>query len=60
MWIVPCLARYLHEGLVFNLCTLYELESSKANAKKARLLETVARFKGDGFNVTCVKLPASG
>ena len=46
----------LHEGVVLNLCTLYELESSRAMTKKQTLLGLVALHKGDGFNVTCLKL----
>jgi len=46
----------LHEGVVLNLCTLYELESSRAVTKKHSLLGLVALHKGDGFNVACLKL----
>ena len=48
--------RNLHEGLLFNLCTIYELESSFSLQKKQKLLELVAQYKGDGFNVSCLKI----
>ena len=46
----------LHDGLLFNLCTIYELESSFSMQKKEKLLELVAKYKGDGFNVGCLKI----
>ena len=49
-------ATNLHEGVVLNLCTLYELESSRAVSKKQTLLGLIALHKGDGFNVACLKL----
>ncbi|XP_071484435.1 trafficking protein particle complex subunit 12-like [Diadema antillarum] len=49
-------SEFLDEALVFNLCTLYELESSKSAAKKQNLLGLVSRSKGDGFNVGCLKM----
>ncbi|KAK3089070.1 hypothetical protein FSP39_000547 [Pinctada imbricata] len=48
--------RNLHEGVLFNLCTLYELESSRALHKKQALLDLVSRYKGDGFPVACLKM----
>ncbi|XP_033737718.1 trafficking protein particle complex subunit 12-like [Pecten maximus] len=48
--------RNLHEGILFNLCTLYELESSRALHKKQALLDLVSRYKGDGFPVACLKM----
>ncbi|XP_072026214.1 trafficking protein particle complex subunit 12-like isoform X2 [Amphiura filiformis] len=47
---------YLDEALLFNLCTLYELESSKSGYKKQLLLGMVNKHKGDGFNVSCLKM----
>jgi len=47
---------YLQEGILFNLCTLYELESSHANSKKQKLLSLVSKHKGNGFNVACLKM----
>ncbi|KAL4235736.1 Trafficking protein particle complex subunit 12 [Mactra antiquata] len=46
----------LHEGILFNLCTLYELESSRALHKKQALLDLVNKHKGDGFPVVCLKM----
>lgn len=47
---------YLHEGLIFNLCTLYELQSSRANVKKASILERLGRHCTDGFDLQSFKL----
>lgn len=46
----------LHEGILFNLCTLYELESSHAPQKKQALLSLVSKHKGDSFHVACLKM----
>lgn len=48
--------KVLNESLLFNLCTLYELESSKAQQKKANLLLWLNVYTGDGFNETCIQL----
>ena len=48
--------KYLNESLLFNLCTLYELESSKALQKKLNLLLWLNVYAGDGFNETCIQL----
>ncbi|KAH3775656.1 trafficking protein particle complex subunit 12-like [Dreissena polymorpha] len=48
--------RNLHEGILFNLCTLYELESSRALHKKQALLDLISKHKGDGFPVVCLKM----
>ncbi|WAR23655.1 TPC12-like protein [Mya arenaria] len=45
----------LHEGILFNLCTLYELESSRALHKKQALLDLVSKHKGDGFPVRALE-----
>lgn len=47
----------LQEGLLFNLCTIYELESSYSLQKKQKLLEFVSKHRGDGFNISCLKIP---
>ncbi|CAH1773378.1 unnamed protein product [Owenia fusiformis] len=49
-------AKYLQDGILFNLCTLHELESSKAIQKKQGLLELVSQHKGNGFNAACLKM----
>ncbi|XP_048582397.1 trafficking protein particle complex subunit 12 isoform X2 [Nematostella vectensis] len=48
--------RNLNDGLLFNLCTIYELESSWSLQKKHKLLELAAQYKGDGFNASCLKI----
>lgn len=47
---------YLHESVLFNLTTMYELESSRSMQKKQALLEAVACREGDSFNTQCLKL----
>ncbi|XP_029451650.1 trafficking protein particle complex subunit 12 [Rhinatrema bivittatum] len=47
---------YLHESVLFNLTTMYELESSRSMQKKQTLLEAVAVKEGDSFNTQCLKL----
>ncbi|KAL2099149.1 hypothetical protein ACEWY4_005629 [Coilia grayii] len=49
-------ALYLHESVLFNLTTMYELESSRSTQKKQALLEAVAGREGDSFNTQCLKL----
>ncbi|KAF8317923.1 hypothetical protein DL93DRAFT_482759 [Clavulina sp. PMI_390] len=44
------------EPLVFNLATLYELKSSTAPAKKRELLIETAKWSGDGFRASALKL----
>lgn len=49
-------ALYLHESVLFNLTTMYELESSRSTQKKQALLEAAACREGDSFNIQCLKL----
>lgn len=49
-------ARNLLDGVLLNLSTLYELESSRALQKKQGILSLVGEHRGDGFNLTCLKL----
>ncbi|XP_028652746.2 trafficking protein particle complex subunit 12 isoform X1 [Erpetoichthys calabaricus] len=49
-------SHYLHESVLFNLTTMYELESSRSMQKKQALLESVACREGDSFNIQCLKL----
>ncbi|XP_051502171.1 trafficking protein particle complex subunit 12-like [Myxocyprinus asiaticus] len=49
-------ALYLHESVLFNLTTMYELESSRSMQKKQALLEATACREGDSFNIQCLKL----
>jgi hypothetical protein len=46
----------LNENLIFNLCTLYELESAKSQQKKLNLLLWLNVYVGDGFNEACLQL----
>lgn len=46
----------LHEEIILNLTTVYELETSRALQKKHKLLDLISKHKGDGFNVQCLKL----
>lgn len=46
----------LHDGILFNICTLYELESSRCSQKKLSMLELVSKYAGDSFNVSCLKI----
>lgn len=48
--------QHLHESVLFNLTTMYELESSRSLQKKQALLEAVASTEGDCFNTHCLKL----
>lgn len=48
--------RFLHEALILNLATMYELESSNAHQNKLKLLALIAQHKGDSFNVAALKL----
>lgn len=47
----------LQPGILFNICTMYELETSRHVQKKQSLLELIAKHRGDGFNVSCLKFP---
>lgn len=48
--------QFLQDGILFNLCTLYELESSRALHKKQTLLDLVSKYKGNGFNIAALKM----
>ncbi|XP_065843240.1 trafficking protein particle complex subunit 12-like [Oscarella lobularis] len=46
----------LHESILFNLCTAYELESSKTTQRKKSMLELAAKYCTDAVNAECLKL----
>jgi hypothetical protein len=46
----------LHENVVFNLCTLYELQSSSATSKKKDLIPAIVESATDAFDPTHLKL----
>lgn len=46
----------INESLIFNLCTLYELESAKATNKKLNLLLALNINTGDGFYSECLQI----
>ena len=46
----------LNEDILFNLNTVYELETSRALQKKHKILDLVCQHRGDGFNTQCLKL----
>lgn len=47
----------LQEGVLFNICTMYELETSHHLQKKQKILGFVGEHKGDGFNTSSLKFP---
>ena len=46
----------LHETLVFNLCTLYDLKSDGSMEKKKFITSLVAKFATDSFDFSVLKL----
>jgi len=46
---------FVNETLLFNLSTLYELESDQHMEKKKALLKLASAYLGDQFNVDCLK-----
>lgn len=48
----------LEETLVFNLCTLYELQSSSSVDKKKALVPRVVNSASDAFDLKSLKLGA--
>ncbi|XP_023231905.1 trafficking protein particle complex subunit 12-like isoform X2 [Centruroides sculpturatus] len=49
----------LHDGIIFNICTLYELESSQSFSRKQTMLNLVAKHASDNFNTWCLKIQPS-
>ncbi|EFA06807.1 trafficking protein particle complex subunit 12 [Tribolium castaneum] len=46
----------LHESLLLNLCTLYDMESSKGRMKKFALLRQISRYQADAPTTILEKL----
>jgi len=46
----------LQEMIVFNLCTLYDLKSDNSHEKKKSILNLVAKFASDSFDLSVLKL----
>jgi len=46
----------LNETVVFNLCTLYDLKSDSSTEKKRNLMNLVAKFGSDSFDLSVLKL----
>ncbi|CAB3362278.1 Hypothetical predicted protein [Cloeon dipterum] len=46
----------LHESILLNICTLYELESTVCLEQKLSILKLLTHYKGDGINMACLKL----
>lgn len=46
----------LHESILLNICTLYELESTVCLEQKISILKLLTNYKGDGINMACLKL----
>jgi trafficking protein particle complex subunit 12 len=49
-------SRTLVEPVVFNLCTLYDLESENSTAKKKAIMKLVAKHATDAFDCSVLKL----
>jgi len=48
--------RNLHEVIVFNLCTLYDLKSENSQEKKKSIMSLITRFASDSFDYSCLKI----
>lgn len=46
----------LHESILLNLCTLYDMESSKGRKKKFALLKQISRYRADAPTTILEKL----
>lgn len=46
----------LHESLILNLCTLYDMESSKGITKKFALLRQISKYSADAPTAILEKL----
>lgn len=48
----------IHEAVIYNMCTIYELESFRFTQKKHDLMDYISQHVGDGFSLTALKLQA--
>ena len=48
----------IHEAVIYNMCTIYELESFRFTQKKHDLMDYISQYVGDGFSLTALKLQA--
>ncbi len=46
----------IHEAIIYNICTIYELESFRFIQKKHDLVDYISQYIGDGFSLTALKL----
>jgi tetratricopeptide (TPR) repeat protein len=46
----------IHEAIIYNICTIYELESFRFTQKKHDLIDYIGQHIGDGFSLTALKL----
>ncbi|UJR21550.1 hypothetical protein I4U23_024634 [Adineta vaga] len=46
----------IHEAIIYNMCTIYELESFRFTQKKHDLVDYISQYVGDGFSLTALKL----
>ena len=46
----------IHESIIYNICTIYELESFRFTQKKHDLIDYISQYIGDGFSLTALKL----
>jgi len=44
---------FMNETVIFNLCTMYELESEHHLEKKKKLMRLASNHFGDHFNIDC-------
>ena len=49
-------ASNIHEAVIYNMCTIYELESFRFTQKKHDLIDYISSNIGDGFSLTALKL----
>lgn len=49
-------AENIHEAIIYNMCTIYELESFRFQQKKHDLIDYISQYIGDGFSLTALKL----